>query len=114
MNSSRTPRHEKSVLDKVEDMDVDNQSDQELCSAEEKVVGMSKSGTSQSHNLELMKEKSVESIEGNRNCIIGEKKVKAFTTTIYLAFVNFVLNNCALLLLWKNLLNFTAKERQYQ
>ena len=77
INSLRLQRNEKSVLDKVEDMDVDNQSDQEGVYLE-KVAGTS-SSTSESNTSTLIRGKSTRNNKGNKNCIVRQKQVTRIT-----------------------------------
>lgn len=62
----RLYKNEKSVLDKVEDMDVDNQSDQEGISLGETITRIS--GSSSFYIPEVNKEKSIQT---NRRCESG-------------------------------------------
>ena len=66
---SRLQRNEKSVLDKVEDMDVDNQSDQEG-TCDESVAGTS--DNSRSNTVTLIREKSLK----NKDCIAKGNELK--------------------------------------
>jgi hypothetical protein len=64
ISSSKLQRNEKSVLDKVEDMDIDNQSDQEG-TCEESVAGSSS-------NSNLTIGRSLRNNNGNKDCIENE------------------------------------------
>lgn len=73
-------RNEKSVLDKVEDMDVDNQSDNEgVCLEKKDVTETSSSNSSTSSTSGLVKEKSCRNNIGDKNCIVGQKEVRNYS-----------------------------------
>ena len=73
VSSLRLQRNEKSVLDKVEDMDVDNQSDQEG-TCDESVAGTSNN----SHTVTLIQGKSLKNNKGNKDCIAkGNEVIKS-------------------------------------
>ena len=74
MSTLQMQRNEKSVLDKVEDMDVDNQSDHEgPCLREKDVAKPSSSSSSESNTAELVKENSCENNTEDKNCIRGKE-----------------------------------------
>ena len=77
VNYLRMQRNEKSVLDKVEDMDVDNQSDNEgVCLEKKDVTETSSSSSSTSNTSGLVKAKSCKNNTGDKNCIVGQNRSK--------------------------------------
>ena len=71
---STLQRNEKSVLDKVEDMDVDSQSDHEgACLGEKNVAKPSSSSSFESNAAGLVKENSCENNTEDKNCIRGKE-----------------------------------------
>jgi hypothetical protein len=78
MGLIRLQRNEKSVLDKVEDMDIDNQSDQEgVCLGEANVAATSSNSSSTSSTSELIRGKSVKN-KGYKKFIVGQEVIDRF------------------------------------